>query len=329
MQSRRCRWNCAPVLSFLALAICHCPTHCASADESCEQCCEPGLFEGLLLKTWRDWRADEWRLVWRGDRPRPKTIFAWPDQERVMLDGSERGPLESDRPDFTQSTETVGLRRAQVELGYSYIRDDAQFLDRTTHSYPETLLRVGMLAEWFELRVGWNYGVNLNQGNAVSTVFSGGQDMYVGAKVALVEQNGLLPRMTLMPQLSLPTGDRDFTGGKIQPGLDWLYAWDLTERLVLCGSTQVNESRDLPTNYYAQFAQSFVFEYATTDKLTNFAEWFCFMPAGAEVALPQQYFDCGGTYHIHDNFQLDIRIGWGLNDAADDYFTGAGAELRF
>jgi hypothetical protein len=303
------------------------------AADLCDPCgdvgAESSLFHGLLLQTWRDWRADEWRMVWRDDRPRPKTMFAWPGQERTLVDGAEREPLESDRPDFTQSSRTVGLRRAQVELGYTYIRDDAQFLDRTSHSFPETLLRVGMLAEWFELRVGWNYGVNLNQGNVVSTVFTGGQDMYAGIKLALTEQDGWLPEMALLPQMTLPTGDRDFSGAKVEPGINWLYRWDISEVVALCGSTQVNESRDLPNNYYAQFAQSFVFDYQLTEKLEGYTEWFAYMPAGAEVALPQQYFDGGGTYHVHDNFQLDVRIGWGLNDNADDYFAGAGAVLRF
>lgn len=275
------------------------------------------------------WASDEWRLLRRDRCERPKTLLAWGGTERTLVDGSQSEPLESDRPDFTQSSRTVGLRRVQVEMGYTYIRDSTSILDRTAHSFPETLLRVGMLAEWFELRVGWNYGVNLNQGNIVSAVFDGSQDLYVGAKLALTEQDGWLPEMALLPQMSLPTGHGDLTDDAVEPGVNWLYRWDVNDFVAICGSTQVNKNRDLPRAYYADFAQSALLDYTLTDKLEGFTEWFAFFPAGATVALPQQYFDGGLTYHVHANFQLDIRAGVGLNQAADDYFTGAGAVLRF
>ncbi len=66
-------------------------------------------------------------------------------------------PLVTDRPDFTEASSTVGLGVAQLEIGYTYVFDNDGADQTVGHSYPEPLLRVGLLREWLELRVGWNY----------------------------------------------------------------------------------------------------------------------------------------------------------------------------
>jgi hypothetical protein len=53
-----------------------------------------------------------------------------------------------------------------------------------------------------------------------------------------------------------------------------------------------------------------------------------FAPAGAVTSHNQQYFNGGFSYLITDNFMWDIRAGVGLNDAADDFFTGTGFSVR-
>jgi hypothetical protein len=37
----------------------------------------------------------------------------------------------------------------------------------------------------------------------------------------------------------------------------------------------------------------------------------------------------GFTWLITENLQLDWRAGFGLNEEADDFFTGAGFGIRF
>jgi len=275
------------------------------------------------------WANDECRLLCRDDCYRPKTLCAWSGTQRTYVNGTEDEPLISDRPDFTEASSCVGLRRVQVESGYTYIRDNNNSILKSAHSFPETLLRIGIFAEWFEARVAWNYGIQLNRGNVVSDMFEGGQDLYLGAKIALTEQDGWRPEMVILPQMNVPTGDEDFTAGDVEPGVNWLYGWDINDWLALGGSTQVNRARDDADVWYAEFAQSLTFNYKLTEKLGAFTEWFAFFPAGSAVELPQQYFDGGFTYLAHKNVQYDIRAGVGLNDPADDFFTGAGAVLRF
>jgi hypothetical protein len=275
------------------------------------------------------WAKDEWRLLCRDTRYRPKTLFAWSGTERTYVNGTEQEPLASDRPDFTEASVCVGLRRVQVEMGYTYIQDNEDVADRVAHSFPETLFRIGMFAEWFEARIAWNYGINLNRENIVSNIFDGGEDLYLGAKIALTEQDGWRPEMALLPQMNVPTGHEDLSSGQVEPGINWLYGWDINEWLAAGGSTQVNRAHDEADVWFAEFAQSFTFNYTLTETLGAYTEWFAFFPAGSAVDLPQHYFDGGFTYRVNPNFQLDIRAGLGLNEAADDFFAGSGAVVRY
>jgi hypothetical protein len=275
------------------------------------------------------WAENKWRLLPRDNCKRPKTLFAWAGTERTLVDGTEDEPLQSDRPDFTEASTTVGLRRVQIEMGYTYIRDRAGTASSTAHSFPETLLRVGMFAEWFEFRVAWNYGIHINHTDFISNIFSGGNDLYLGAKIALTEQDGWRPEMAIVPQMNVPTGHEALSDHEVTPGVNWLYGWDVSEFIAIGGSTQVNRAQDDAGVFFAEFAQSMTVNYTLTDKLGAFTEWFAFFPAGSVVELPQQYFDSGFTYRVNNNFQLDIRAGVGLNDAADDFFAGSGAVLRF
>lgn len=246
-----------------------------------------------------------------------------------MVDGSENEPLESDRPDFTEASTTVGLRRVQIEMGYTYIRDSNNGTQSSAHSFPETLLRIGMFAEWFEARVAWNYGIHLNHSGIISNIFTGGDDLYLGAKIALTEQDGWKPEMAIVPQMNVPTGHEEFTDHEVTPGVNWLYGWDVTEVVAVGASTQVNRAQDDAGVFYAEFAQSLTINYTLTQKLGGYTEWFAFFPAGSVVELPQHYFDGGFTYHVHNNLQFDIRAGVGLNDPADNFFAGIGSVVRF
>jgi hypothetical protein len=276
-----------------------------------------------------NWAAGEGRLLPHDGRLRPRTLLAWAGQERRLVDGTEDKPLESDRPDFTEASSTIGMRRLQIEMGYTFVKDDEGDTHASSQSYPETLYRIGLFCEWFEVRVGWNFGINTFDDNLVSSTFSGGRDLYLGAKIGLTEQDGWLPEMAIIPQMNVPTGDSEQSDGEVEPGVNWLYGWDINEFYSVGGSTQVNRRLDDTDAYYSEFAQSLTINYALTEKLGGYTEWFALMPAGSVSELPKQYFDGGFVYRVHNNLQLDIRAGVGLNQPADDFFAGLGSVVRF
>jgi len=271
------------------------------------------------------------------DGERPKTLLQWlpgpepkeePEEEGVP---KKEDPIATDRPDFTEASSTVGKGRVQLEAGYTFIQDKSNGVTTTSHSYPEALLRVGMIADWFEFRIAQNYG-NVRS-NSPDGLFSAGgsEDLYLGVKLFVAEQRGVLPETSIIFQSQVPTGHSDFTSSKVLPGFNLLYGWDVTDKMTFAGSSQANRAIDADSHGYVEMAQSLTVGWSFTEKLGSYTEWFAFMPAGAtsEGVTAQHYLNGGFTYKLTNNFQLDIRAGVGLSRSADDFFGGTGFGYRY
>ncbi len=249
-------------------------------------------------------------------------------------------PIATDRPDFTEASSTVGRGRVQLEAGYTFFRDSSTLTTQigepgaarfTGHSYPEMLWRIGMFADWFELRIGQNFVSEREITPDATTSISGALDLYLGVKLALTEQKKALPEMALVLQTFVPTGTGELSAGEMLPGFNLLYGWDIVEDcLTAGGSSQINRALD-GEHYFVLLAQSFTIGYTLTPKLGAYTEWFALFPAGALDSSigPEQYADGGLTYKVTNNFQLDIRAGIGLNDHAADFFAGSGFAVRY
>ena len=135
--------------------------------------------------------------------------------------------------------------------------------------------------------------------------------------------------MSLTPQMTVPVGGQ-FTADRTLPGLNWLYGWDVTERLATGGSTQYNLSVDEFTGkLHGLFAQSWTVGYSLADRLSGYTEWFVLAPAGAETEHTEDYFDGGLAYRWSNNVQSDVGFGKGVGSASNDYFAGTGVVVRF
>ena len=278
-----------------------------------------------------------------------KTLFRWSTEgpEREEDDGPDQ--IQTDRPDFTEASTTVGRGRIQLESGYTFVLEREGDVDVSTHSYPEMLWRVGLFAEWFEFRIGQNFIAERSRGadGSLSTL-DGAEDTYLGVKLALTEQSGWLPEMAIVPQMTVPTGVNGITAEETLPGVNWLYGWDVTEHFAMGGSTQINRAAGVALipappafgnapllssieHSYLEFAQSWTLNYGLSDNLGAYTEWFVIVPHSSldpEIG-PEHYLNGGFTYLLADNVQLDIRSGFGLNREADNFFGGAGFSFRY
>lgn len=254
------------------------------------------------------------------------TLFQWSEGTSFSGGPDLDAPLVTDRPDFTEASSTVGIGVAQLEFGYTYTFDDDGTASTKSHSYPESLLRLGMFANWLELRVAWNF-VNEEIGPLDT---SGSQDLYLGFKIGLTPQEGILPEMALIPQMTVPTGDTAFTADEVLPGVNWIYGWEINDCIATAGSTQFNRAIDAGTgDAYTEWAQSWTVAASLTERIGGYTEWFALFPHSADTNRPEHYINGGFTYLIGIDIQWDIRAGLGLNDAADDYFLGTGLSIRF
>jgi len=188
------------------------------------------------------------------------------------------------------------------------------------------LVRYGAFADWLELRAAWNFAIE-DVGGSRS---SGAEDLYVGAKFALLQQEGAIPELAIVPQLTVPTGTSAFSAHQTLPGVNVLYGWDISEVIATGGSTQVNRTVDVGTgDAYAEWAQSWTINYTFTERFGAYTEWFAFFPQNAFAIATEHYADGGFTFRPTENHQLDVRGGLGMNEAAADYFVGIGYSVRF
>ena len=138
----------------------------------------------------------------------PKTLFLW---NCCPEDQDDDDTIVTDRPDFTESASTVGLGRVQLEMGYSYAYDKEITTSASAESYPELLTRIGLFADWFELRIGWTLLDVVDRTPAGRVSQSGSVDLSLGMKWALTPQCGIRPKMAIITQMFVPFGDSDFT----------------------------------------------------------------------------------------------------------------------
>jgi hypothetical protein len=114
---------------------------------------------------------------------------------------------------------------------------------------------------------------------------NGAQDLYLGAKLPLIEQRQYLPEIALIPQMTVPTGSRSVTAGRVLPGLNVDCGWQVIQGLFnieLLIAT--NEVRDDGHRSHLEVATGLTAAVQLTRDLEAFVEWDAFYSAGASGA---------------------------------------------
>lgn len=293
--------------------------------------CVNSLYSGdVVAQSQRDGRASEvWNEIeserfvsFAEELPQTGPLFgAWGDYE-TRDDFAPPEPIATDRPDFTESSTTVGAGVAQIEAGYTYSRNADD--NAHGHSWGEPLLRVGVYADWLELRAALAPATEFRGSDQAS----GFEDLYLGVKLGLTSQSEWLPEVAIVPQMTVPSGHANFTANRTLPGCNLLYGWDVTDSLSTAGSTQVNLA-DNGDDAYVEWAQSWTVGLALAENVGLYTEWFAIIPEQSVDVATEHYLNGGFTWQPNNDIQFDARAGTGLNEAAADFFCGVGVSLRF
>jgi len=249
-------------------------------------------------------------------------------------------PIVTDRPDFTESTEAVPIGRFQLEAGYTFTRDRQDAVLAREHTTPEMLLRIGLMKN-IELRLGWdgytythtreNERVNVNGTNRRVTTRDwqqGANDLSIGAKFKLLEQDGWIPHFGIITAMTVPTGSANVSSNDVDPELILAWAYDVNDWFSIAGNVGLATPTTEPGHRFFQTSASLSFAFAITDEWGAYVEYFGFYPNDRHTDAAHLV-NGGFTYLITNNLQLDWRIGMGLSDQAPDVFTGAGISFRF
>ena len=243
--------------------------------------------------------------------------------------------LETDRHDFTQSTETVGKGVYQLETGYTYFYNDDQEEIEHSHTTPEMMVRLG-LSDDIEFRVRWDYVWRFVADE--SSHLEGAEDLRLAFKLRVTDQDGWIPESALEIGTTAPTGAHTWSTGRMEFGLDYIYGWKI------CKGWEVYGSTGFATDGFADFGflpeepthdrfsimhQSLAVGTELNEHMTLFTEYYGIFTSDLAEDYTAHVFNMGLDYYVTKNFVLDLRVGKGLNRDADDLFAGVGGGYRF
>lgn len=267
----------------------------------------PGIVQAQVL-------PDAAATTRKDDKPAKGTPEKRPTQDVLP-------ELVTDRPDFTEATETVRPGVVQVEMGITLDREGgARHL-----SQGEVLTRFGITRR-AELRFSGDGLVGERSNGGVWK--QGVADTEVGVKIAMWEQKHFLPALSVIPILSMPSGARAFTSATYDPTLKILLAEDLRAGFTLAGNLNFSSVTG-DEGRIAQNAWSISLGHGLSRNYAAYWEAFSFTHWGTEVGSPAAYLvNTGITRSLGGNAQFDVRVGQRLTDVGPNWFLGMGFALR-
>lgn len=227
----------------------------------------------------------------------------------------EMKPIEADRPDQTETPSIVPKGMFQVETGFTFQKNDESDY---TYSLPSSLWKYGLNAN-FEFRLITEY---VNEKTEEGEL-NGLVPIYVGFKVKLTEEIGLIPKTSYIAHISLQNAFiNTFKTNCFAPQFRFVMQHTLSEKISISyniGAEWDGFSVD-PT-----FIYTFATGYSITKKMGSYIELFGFAPYKSNA---NHNFDGGITYLINDNFMLDLSASVGITKNAPQHYIAVGFSYR-
>jgi hypothetical protein len=223
-------------------------------------------------------------------------------------------PIETDRPDVTNTSTVLALGSFQVENGVNLSKSGpARIIDGSN-----TRLRLG-IAPCVE--------VLIDLPSEVSTLRGPGPSGFTNVAPAIKWQISPIPGkvdLSATVGAALPTGAKGIEGPGARPYLQLPWSVELGSGWALTGMVTNFFAPSAPNKYTNQ--STLVIERQFGEQSFVFAEYVGdFRSVGGSSHL----LNTGGGYRITHTQQVDFHIGFGLNRNAPDYTFGVGYSVRF
>jgi hypothetical protein len=245
-------------------------------------------------------------------------------------------PMETDRPDRTESAYTVDAGHFQFEMDlatYSYDRDRSGGGDTRTDGWAiaPVNLKIGLLNNVDFQLVLDSYGTVRVEDRLGGTLEkrSGFGDVTTRLKVNLWGNDGGRTALAMMPFVKFPTNQDDLGNDAVEGGVIFPLAIELPHGWGLGAQTEVDFLRDdAGSGYHAVFVNTITFNHDIVGDLAGYVEFF------SEVSTQRDTpwvgtFDLGVTYALTENIQFDAGINIGVTKSAEDFNPFLGLSWRF
>ena len=248
--------------------------------------------------------------------------------------------LITDRPDATESPNTVEPGFTQIETGGYYTSFEADNMTQEVLGYNTTLARIGLLDN-LELRLGVNYEdtrITSGMGEAaIKTDLKSLTPMLAGIKINLFEgQNfsgGLgktdfgflghvyLPFTTSQSQ-GMASGDSETMPQTTGADFRFSVGHELSDRAGIAynlGGQWFGDAAGMA------FVYTVAYGYALSERIGAYVELYGDAP---ELSSANHYWDAGFTYLAGWNLQYDVTFGRSITEG-QDILLSAGLSYKF
>ena len=237
-------------------------------------------------------------------------------------------PIATDRPDFVESSNTVGAGRWQIETSIAYESDKQGGVKAKTWSTP-TLLRIGM-GDYLEARIETDGMLSQDlDGNGVNDSNSGFADTAVGLKWHVPGSEDSGPSIGVLLHADLDSGSSDFRGDGVRPSLRVVAEWELGDRMSLGIMPGVISDKDDQGERFTAGIMGAVVGYSINDCSRVFAEVAAEQIAAESHGGDVVNFNIGTAHLLSDDAQVDLAASFGLTDETPDWALTVGYSVRF
>ena len=226
--------------------------------------------------------------------------------------------IDTDRPDQTESVNTVPPYYFQAEFGFN---KENTIYENYDLIYPTALLKYGLRK--FELRLVTTYRSSYEQLIPNPKWTRGFDPIEIGFKAILVEEKKIFPKTSLLAHIGIPAlSSKSFRSDHFAPSF----------RIVLQKSF-INFF-GLGSNLGAEwdgFTSTPIWLYTFSPGFTIGEKWYAYIEAFGFVQkneLPQHNIDGGIAYYINNDVKIDVSSGFGISEASPKNYFALGISFR-
>ncbi len=249
------------------------------------------------------------------------SLIGQTEKTMTMSDSSmtmEMEPLESDRPHQSERPAVTPKGYFQMELEFQIEDTEPGFI----YSYPAALWKYGVTNN-FEIRLKTEYITIQKEPNPDVNGFL---PLSVGIKAKLGEQKGVLPKISVIGDVTLPgIVAEDFETTYLAPDLRFAFEHRVSDFIDIGYNIGlkwdgINAEPDITYSLYTDFD--------LTKRLSLYVEGYGSTPQRDDVDMEIRA-DAGLTYLLGNNFLIDVSAGKGLTEDAVESYVAAGFSYRF
>ncbi len=245
---------------------------------------------------------------------------------------SEEDKIATDRPDFVESSATVGMNRFQVETSIAFDTEKADGLEEDSYTTP-TLLRYGFADVW-EARLETDGAIHYETReltSGITTLERGATDLSIGVKWHTQDaaETGISPAVAWLFHVDVPSGSDNFHGSGMRPSLRAVMEWEFSEVYSLGIMPGIIHDKYVTGERFTAGILGIVTGRAWTEKFRTFLEIAASQITEKKYGGSVVTYDIGGAYLITDMIQADMAMSWGATDAAPDFSWTLGLSAKF